>query len=139
MTRTTTLVAATMLAFAACTGAAAQMQVNSGHALDSNLRVGSGGYNGRVYSGAPITWRSYSPIYRELPYMNRVRPYATLDTESIRTNYDTYLNDKSYRAGWQASSGGYSSYSSSSGGFSNQGTASPSAVGAYRINGRVGS
>ncbi len=138
MTRTRNLVAATVLACAACSGAAAQMQVNSGHALDSNLRVGSGGYNGRVYGGAPITWRSYSPIYRDLPYMNRVRPYATLDTESIRTNYDTYLNDKSYRAGWQGSSSGYSSYAGPPGGYSNNGTASPASVGAYRINGRVG-
>src|SRR5690606_18365486 len=38
-----------------------QVQLASGHALDANLQLGTGGYNGRVYSGNPVTSLRYAP------------------------------------------------------------------------------
>ncbi|MFO0874232.1 MAG: hypothetical protein U0575_09710 [Phycisphaerales bacterium] len=89
---------ASILCCIACFGsvASAQEQVNSGHALDENLQVGSYGYNGRA-ADVPLAARNYAP------YMNS--PNAAFVAQNAATNYryglptnnyTTFLNDRTY-------------------------------------------
>lgn len=136
-------------ALALTASAGAQVQIESGHALDANLELGSGGYNGNVYRG-PFSVPAYSTRYGAAnqygPYTNRWRQYSPYAggagqnwNDNRITNEDVYFTDRGYSAGWQSSSGGYSSYSGpprgstgvAPGGYS-------SSPGAYMINGRIG-
>ncbi len=127
----------------------AQMQVGSGHALDGSLRVGDSGYNYTTYrgGGSGLSSPAYVPAYSQAraaaagsgAYAGIGRQYSAYTGGAGQgignnrvTNYDVYLNDRTYQAGWQTQSRGYSSYSGPPGG-----SGSSSSAGAYRINTRM--
>lgn len=129
MRRTTRLGAALLLSLLPAGAAAGQAQVGSGHALDGSLRVGDNGYNAPTQSRvSSLSATRYSAVSgRRSAYS----PYTGGGTTNIRdgriTNYDVYLTDRSYSAGWQKrpTGGGGSAPSSSYN------------PGAYRIDGRA--
>lgn len=126
--------------------ASGQVQVQSGHALDANLRLGSAGYNGNVSRGGPVSYSNFTSRYgaynQYAPRSNmrgQYNPYVGGYGQGVSdrrmTNFDTYLTDRSYSAGWQRTNGGYSSYSGPPRG-SGGGNAGASA-GAYKINTKI--
>jgi hypothetical protein len=93
----------------------AQAQVGSGHALDASLEVGAAGYNSRVISSGPLTAPRYVPpaqaTGRDLGTDWRYgTPQSAWSPYAPTTNYQTYINDRRYRADWQGRRGGYSGY-----------------------------
>lgn len=131
LTRSRLFLTGAVIATAAAATLTAQVQLASGHALDSSLQLGQGGYNGATQIGGPaLRARGYAPY---IGTSRQFSPYTgggyTNVNQGRYSNFDTYLNGRAYDAGWQRSSGGYSSQSASPGGGS---------AGAYRINTRVG-
>ncbi|MFO0828152.1 MAG: hypothetical protein U0572_08375 [Phycisphaerales bacterium] len=136
MIKPTTIAVALVVACVSGGTASAQMQLQSGHALDGNLNINSGGYNSPTVRSGPVAYPTYVPggvpaAYRGIG--RQYSPYSGGWQTQRQTNYDTYLNDRSYDAGWQRSSGGYSSYAGPPGGYSGGAN-----VGAYKIDTRVG-
>lgn len=74
----------------------AQSQVNSGHALDANMQVGSYGYNSRA-SDVPLAARNYAPYMGSVNAAYQARNAATTYRYGLPNNtYNTFLNDRSY-------------------------------------------
>lgn len=73
-----------------------QAQVNSGHALDANMQVGSYGYNNRT-SSVPLAARNYAPYVGSVNAASQVQNAATNYQYGLRSNtYNTFLNDRYY-------------------------------------------
>lgn len=127
--RATRFGTALLLAFLPVGAAWGQAQVGSGHALDASLRLGDSGYNAPTQARvSSLSATRYSAVSgRRSAYSPYTGGGTTNIVEGRRTNYDVYLTDKAYSAGWQRkSSGGGGSAPSSS--------YNP---GAYRIDGRM--
>lgn len=105
--RTLALLAAASLALASA--ALGQVQIASGHALDSSLRLGDGGYNFATQrSGPPLNATRYSA------YAGSTRAFSNYTGggyQNIRegriTNQDVFFNERAYNAGGQRTTTSY--------------------------------
>ncbi|MDX9910309.1 MAG: hypothetical protein RBS39_00615 [Phycisphaerales bacterium] len=98
-TRGLLLVLVGLVTMFATSGAIAQYRIVGGHALDSNLRVGSGGFNTRVSTRAPGL---QSPVYRYDATGARRQNYTTQHYTPTRA-----VNRSSYQSGAITYGGSY--------------------------------